>query len=200
MENNSIVQETLAAMKRNNFQHISKDEVISLYSQLSQMKPEVAAEILAQYPEFVKLAQSSLSDYKETIATAIASDDKSLKQVNAIAEKDLDADSKSRQQFFELAENVQKDISKCLENPDLTASERNELLDRQINILNIASEKDAEIRSHEAEIVRMVDRKDSEKRQFNWGVIKAASLALVVVGIGASVLGGGVDIKFPTKS
>lgn len=44
-----------------------------------------------------------------------------------------------------------------------------------MEILKAVSEKDTEIRVHETETVKMVDKKDSEKRQFNWRVIGAAS-------------------------
>ena len=48
--------------------------------------------------------------------------------------------------------------------------------------------------------VRAIDRKDSEKRQFNWSAIKVAS-ALLVIGVGAAVgaLGGDFKIKLPNK-
>ena len=46
----------------------------------------------------------------------------------------------------------------------------------------------------------VIDRKDSEKRQFNWSAIKVAS-ALLVIGVGAAVgaLGGDFKIKLPNK-
>lgn len=46
---------------------------------------------------------------------------------------------------------------------------------QEMEILKAVSEKDTEIRVHETETVKMVDKKDSEKRQFNWRVIGAAS-------------------------
>ena len=69
-----------------------------------------------------------------------------------------------------------------------------------MEILKAVDEKDSEIRNHESATVQMVDKKDSEKRQFNWGAIKVASTVLVIgLGIGASILGGNVNIKLPKK-
>lgn len=69
-----------------------------------------------------------------------------------------------------------------------------------MEILKTVSEKDTEIRSQETETVQMVDKKDSEKRQFNWGIVKVASSVLVDgLVIGVSVLGGNVNIKLPKK-
>lgn len=52
----------------------------------------------------------------------------------------------------------------------------------------------------ETQTVKMVDKKDSEKRQFNWRVIGAASTVLVIgPGVAASVLGGNFNFKLPKK-
>lgn len=69
-----------------------------------------------------------------------------------------------------------------------------------MEILKAVSEKDTEIRTHETETVKMVDKKDSEKRQFSWRVIGAASAVLVIgFGVAASALGGDFNFKLPKK-
>lgn len=46
-----------------------------------------------------------------------------------------------------------------------------------------------------------INKKDSEKREFNWKLVGGISFALMtVVGISAGVLGGKFDLKFPKKS
>ena len=46
----------------------------------------------------------------------------------------------------------------------------------------------------------MAEKKDSEKKAFNWKVIGAASFAvLTVIGMGVSALGGNFNIKLPKK-
>ena len=82
----------------------------------------------------------------------------------------------------------------------MSAEERESILEKEMEILKTVSEKDTEIRSQETETVQMVDKKDSEKRQFNWGIVKVASSVLVDgLVIGVSVLGGNVNIKLPKK-
>lgn len=57
------------------------------------------------------------------------------------------------------------------------------------------------IREQEKEIVNTADKKDSEKRAFNWKTIGIASMfAVTVVGIGAAALGGNFNVKLPKKS
>lgn len=200
MQYTDIEKQTLDMLQRTDFKNISKNEVVSIFSQLSQLRPEVATEVLAQFPEFVKLVQSSMSEYKEILSNIIASDDESLKQVFSVADKDLDNAAQSRQQFYDMAGKVHADLSKCLDNPNLTPEERKDILAQEMEILKAVDEKDSEIRNHESATVQMVDKKDSEKRQFNWGAIKVASTVLVIgLGIGASILGGNVNIKLPKK-
>lgn len=138
--------------------------------------------------------------YKDILGNIISSDAESIKQVYAMADKDMDTSADSRKQFYDFAGKVHADLSKCLDNPDLTAEERKDILAQEIEIFKAVSEKDTEIRTHETETVKMVDKKDSEKRQFNWRVIGAASTVLVIeLGIAVSALGGNFNFKFPKK-
>jgi len=124
----------------------------------------------------------------------------SLKQVFSIFEKDMDDDALSRQQFYDFAGKVHSDLSKCLDNPNITPEEAREIREQEMEIFRAVNAKDTEIRSHKKETVQMADKKDSEKRQFNWGIIKVASGALVfALGVGISLLGGNVNIKLPKK-
>ena len=174
-------------MRRTDFKNLSKNDVLSIASKLSELRPDVAKEVITQFPEFAKLIQSSMEEYKDILGNIVSSDDESVKQVYTIADKDMDTSADSRKQFYDFAGKVHADLSKCLDNPDLSAEERKDILAQEMEILKAVSEKDSEIRTHETETVKMVDKKDSEKRQFNWGVIKVASTVLVVgLGIAAN--------------
>lgn len=200
MEYTPIEQQTLAMMRRTDFKNLSKSDVLSIASKLGELRPDVAKEVIAQFPEFVKLIQSSMEEYKDILGNIISSDDESIKQVYAMADKDMDNSANSRKQFYDFAGKVHADLSKCLDNPDLTAEERKDILAQEMEILKAVREKDTEIRAHETETVKMLDKKDSEKRQFNWRVIGAASTVLVIgLGVAASVLGGNLNFKLPKK-
>ena len=200
VEYNDIERQALAMMQRTDFKNLSKTDVVSIFSQLSQLRPEVASQVIAQFPEFVKLVQSSLAEYKEILGEVITSDDESLKQVFSIMEKDMDDDALSRQQFYEFAGKVHSDLSKCLDNPNITPEEAKEIREQEMEIFRAVNAKDTEIRTHKKETVQMADKKDSEKRQFNWGIIKVASGVLgFALGVGISLLGGNVNIKLPKK-
>ncbi len=91
-------------------------------------------------------------------------------------------------------------MSKCLDNPNITLEEAKEIREQEMEIFRTVNAKDTEIRSRMKEAVQMADKKDSEKRQFNWRIIKVASGALAfALGVGISLLGGNVNIKFPKR-
>ena len=200
MEYTPIERQTLDIMKRTDFKNLSKNDVVSIVSKLSELRPDVAKEVIAQFPEFAKLIRSSMEEYKDILGNIIDSDDESIKQVYAVIEKDMDTSADSRKQFYDFAEKVRADYSKCLDNPNLSYKETMKILEREKDILKIASDKDTEIRNHETENVKLADKKDSEKRQFNWGIIKTASAVLIVgLGVAVTALGGDFNLKLPKK-
>lgn len=200
MEYTPLERQTLDIMKRTDFKNLSKNDVVSIVSKLSELRPDVAKEVIAQFPEFAKLIRSSMEEYRDILGNIIDSDDESIKQVYAVIEKDMDTSADSRKQFYDLAEKVRADYSKCLDNPNLSYEETMKILEQEKDILKIASDKDTEIRNHETENVKLTDKKDSEKRQFNWGIIKIASAVLVVgLGVAVTVLGGDFNLKLPKK-
>lgn len=196
MDYTPIEKQALDMMRRADFKNLSKNDVLSIASKLGELRPDVAKEVIAQFPEFSKLIQSSIEEYKDILGNIVSSDDESAKQVYTIADKDLDTSANSRRQFYEFAGKVHADLSKCLDNPDLSAEERKDILAQEMEILKAVSGKDSEIRTHETEAVKMVDKKDSEKRQFNWSVIKLTGGVLVVgFFIAVSALGGKIDLN-----
>lgn len=97
---------------------------------------------------------------------------------------------------------VRSDLSKCLNQPDMTAEERREIREQEMDILHTMAAKDSEIREHEKEIAHIADKKDSEKRAFNWRLISGASAAVLIAvgGGGAAALGGSINLKLLKKS
>ena len=58
MEYTPIERDVLSIMQRTDFRNLSKNDVISFASKIGELRPDVAKELLAQYPEFVKLMKS----------------------------------------------------------------------------------------------------------------------------------------------
>ena len=201
MQYTDMEKQVLSLMERTDFKNLSKSDIISYASKLNELRPEVASQVLAQFPELVGLIKSSLSEYKDILEKIVASDDESTNQVYGILNKELEAAGDSRREYIEFADKVRADLSKCLDNPDLSPEQQKEIRDQEMEILRMVDKKDTEIRDQETEAAHLADKKDSEKKAFNWKVIGAASFAvLTAIGIGASALGGNFNIKLPKKS
>ena len=200
MEYTPMEKEFLSMMHRNDFRNLSKNDFISFASRLGELRPEVAKEVLAKYPDFVKLMNSTLKEYKSMIDSVIESDDDSLKEYYSIAQQEMTNASESRKQSYDFLKQVQADYSKCLENPNLPPEILLEILNRETELVKLAFEKDTEVREQEREVEDKANKKDSEKREFNWKLAGSISFALVtVVGISAGILGGKFDFKLPKK-
>ena len=80
MEYTPMEKDVLAMMQRTDFKNLSKGDVISFASKIGELRPEVAKEVLAQFPEFVGLMKSALTEYKGMLDTIVSSDDASIKE------------------------------------------------------------------------------------------------------------------------
>lgn len=67
MDYTDAENEVLSLMKRTDFKNISKMDFIGYASQLSKLRPEVASQVIAQFPELAKFIQSSMVDYKDIL-------------------------------------------------------------------------------------------------------------------------------------
>lgn len=201
MEYTNNEKQILSLMERTNFRNLSKNDVLSYASKLNELRPEVAQQVIARFPEFAKLIQSTMVEYKDILEKIVASDDESTNQVYGILNKEIDNASYSRKEFIEYADKVRADLSKCLDNPNLTPEQKKDIIDRQMEIFHAVEKKDTEIREQETEVARMADKKDTEKKEFNWKILCASSLVvLTAVGIAAATLGGKIDFKLSSKS
>ena len=200
MEYTNKEKEFLDLTKRTDFKNLSKNDVISYASKLSEMRPEVATQVLEQYPEVVKLIHTTITEYKEILAEVIASDDKSLDNFYSVADRELQNIDNNREQFYDYAGKVYADLSKCLDNPNLAYEQQNEIIEQEMEILRMITQRDNEMLEKEMDIVDKIDEKDTQKRKFNWKIIgTASSVVIMAVGIGSSVLGGKFDFKLPKK-
>lgn len=200
MEYTDNEKQILALIERTDFKNLSKNDFISYASKLNELRPEVARQVIAQFPELATLLRSALTEYKGILDEIVTSDDASIDQTYGIINKEMDHAAARREEFIRFADKIRSDCSKCLDHPDMTPEETTALLDRELELLRIVGQKDTEISAHEHESVRMANEKDSEKRMFNWKLLGSASaVVLAAVGIGTAVLGGKFDIKLPSK-
>lgn len=55
MEYTNTEKQFLELLDRTNFKNLSKNDVITYASKLNELRPEVATQVIAQYPVFMEL-------------------------------------------------------------------------------------------------------------------------------------------------
>lgn len=200
MEYTAEEREFLNLTDRTDFKHLSKNDVISYASKLHEMRPEVAREVLAKYPELAGLIRTLAIEYEKMLSQIIESDDESISQVYNAAHTCMENSASRRRSYYEFAEKIRADLSKCLASPGITEEERREIMSQQVEVLRMVDSQMREADLQEQEILNVVDKKDSEKRAFNWKALGVAStLVSIAISVGAAALGGKFDFKLPAK-
>lgn len=64
MEYTNNEKHVLSLMDRTDFKNLSKIDILSYASKLNELRPEVAQQVLAQFPELAKLIQATMVEYQ----------------------------------------------------------------------------------------------------------------------------------------
>ncbi len=96
MEYTDKEKQVLDLIKRTDFKNLSKNDFMSYASKLNELRPEVASQVIAQFPELASLIKSTLAEYKGMLDAVISSDDSSVSQVYGILSKEMDNAAASR--------------------------------------------------------------------------------------------------------
>lgn len=193
-------QKILDILNRTDFKNIKKSEVISLVSKLNDLNPDVAREIIAQFPEVAEMLKVAISEYTENIKNIIESNEKSSDKYFEISKK-VDNSEDSKASFIEMANKVLEDLSKVSDDSSLSFEQRIEIFNREKEVLELVKEKQRETFEEHKYYENKASEKDSENKQFNWKMLGVASVAVAsLVGVGVAALSGGeFKLKLPSK-
>lgn len=201
MEYPAEAQKILDIMNRTDFKNIKKNEVISLVSKLNDLNPDVAREIIAQFPEVAEMLKVAISEYTENIKNILESNEKSSDKYFEINKKGVDSSEDSKAIFIEMANKVLEDLSKVSDDSSLSFEQRIEIFNREKEVLELVNEKQKETFEEHKYYENKASEKDSENKQFNWKMLGVASIAVAsLVGAGVAALSGGeFKLKLPSK-
>lgn len=144
------------------FRHMSKDKLVSFVSALPEIDPEVAKKALEQFPDFASAMVEITGRYKEII-------DKCL--------EGSDADTAT---LLAACSAINESIQRELEKNGLTFEERERLIDKSI------------------QVVQMMRETDADNKRFRAHVIRAATIAFgIAVGVLITALGGKANVTLP---
>ena len=103
-------------MGTKNLNKIAKSKIKELSSILPNLDPEVAKEVIAQFPGFVDLSKNLVKEYREVVNKA------------------MDEGSVGAKAYYKACEKILDNLEKELARENLSQSERNEILDKMIKV------------------------------------------------------------------
>ena len=201
MEYNNAELLALNLMERTDFKNIKRNEMASFASMLAELRPDVAKEIIAKFPELADFMKTTLVEYRTILENIIKADDGSLNNYYKINHEGLDDIKDARIYYKDICEKVLTNLDKLLDDDDLSVEESLKIINQQKEILELVNKHDEMAFEQEKYYEEKANIKDSEKRQFSWKTIGTLSGAIVGVAVitVAALSGGNINLKLPDK-
>ena len=196
MEYNNAELLALNLMERTDFKNIKRNA-----SMLAELRPDVAKEIIAKFPELADFMKTTLVEYRTILENIIKADDGSLNNYYKINHEGLDDIKDARIYYKDICEKVLTNLDKLLDDDDLSVEESLKIINQQKEILELVNKHDEMAFEQEKYYEEKANIKDSEKRQFSWktiGTISGAIVGVAVITV-AALSGGNINLKLPDK-
>lgn len=132
--------------------------------------------------------ENTVENITKNVENVLDSNRESVEKVYHILEQTLN-NSSDKGEFYELCKTVCQDCKKALEKENLTKKEIDDILDREMKVIEKASEIEQDKQKNEMEIAKLAIEKDSENKKFLWAVLGTAVTATLSI-IGGIALGG----------
>jgi len=120
------------------FRHLSKDKIMTFFSMLPNMDPEVAKKAIEQFPTYAGTVKEIVSEYKEFL------------------EKALSDNAESVQSYYAICNSILNTLSNMLEQDDLSFDEKKYIIDQMLVVESRVRQKDTENKKHQLKIVGWV--------------------------------------------
>ena len=118
------------------FRHLSKDKIMTFFSMLPNMDPEVAKKAIEQFPTYAGTVKEIVSEYK------------------GFLEKELADNVESVQSYYAICNSILNTLFNMLEQDDLSFDEKKYIIDQMLEIESRVRQKDTENKKHLLKIVR----------------------------------------------
>ncbi|MCR5166116.1 MAG: hypothetical protein K6C13_02710 [Oscillospiraceae bacterium] len=131
-------EQVLKKLNIPDFRHLSKDKVMTFFSMLPNMDPEVAKKAIEQFPVYASAVKEIVSDYMCFINKVLSDNEESV------------------QNYYECCRLILSSLSKMLEQEDLSFDDKKYIIDRMLEVESHIAKKDTENKRHRAIIVSFV--------------------------------------------
>lgn len=194
-------KEIINYFQNTNLEKAPSEEVLPYLLRLSELKLESRTQIIQMIPELANLINNSLDSYCQLANRTFDSNDKSMDNVYQIFNKLLDNSQSRSVDDADLIKSVQTDLSKCLDKENISEETIKEILEKDIELVRLKNQENANNREYDLEVGKMAEKKDSENKDFGKSILKFGLYGFAFVGaIGLGYLTGKNDIDIFKKS
>lgn len=120
------------------FRHLSKEKIMTFFSMLSNMDPEVAKKAIEQFPSYADAVKEVVSEYMTFFTKALSDNNESV------------------QAYYSICNAILKQLSKMLEKDELSFEEKSYIIEKMMEIESRVNEKDTENKRHRLRICAFV--------------------------------------------
>lgn len=117
------------------FRHLSKDKIITFFSMLPDMDPEVSKKAIEQFPTYASTVKELVSEYKSLLDQALMDNAESVQYHHDICNSILDT------------------LSKMLEQEELSSEEKKYFIEQMLEVESRVRQKDTENKKYRLKIV-----------------------------------------------
>lgn len=120
------------------FRHISKNKIMTFFSMLPDMEPEVAKKAMDQFPVYAGTVKEIVSEYRNFLDKALADNTESMRSCYAVCSSILNV------------------LSKILEQDEYTFEEKKYIIEQMLEVESRVSQKDTENKKYRLKIIDRV--------------------------------------------
>lgn len=117
------------------FRHLSKDKIMTFFSMLPNMDPEVAKKAIEQFPTYAGTVKEIVSEYKGFLEKAFADNAESV------------------QSYYAICNSILNTLSNMLEQDDLSFDEKKYIINQMLEVESRVEQKDTENKKHWLKII-----------------------------------------------
>lgn len=128
-------EQVLKKLNIPDFRHITKDKIMTFFSTLSYMDPEVAKKAIEQFPEFAGTVKELIFEYRQILDKAFNDNTESVKSYYVFCYCILDS------------------LSEILKQDNLTFEEKQYIIAQMLEIESRINKKDTENKKHTIKIL-----------------------------------------------
>lgn len=119
-------QQVLKKLDIPDFRHLSKDKVMTFFSMLPNMDPEVAVKALEQFPDFARAVKEIVENYKELL------------------EKGFEENTASIAAYYDACNIILASLQKLLDKDNLSFEEQKYIIDQMMEVEKRMGKKETE--------------------------------------------------------